>query len=931
MKIKRIGVLLLSFFVISGLLISSVTVPYSSKSMGGGSDFSVEGSEMQEYEIRIMRPLLSVPEIQERGQSIDIWVRNPAADENTTWEAVLFKEYTADHTEEYELDIMDLEEAEDKPGEHNWYLTVEIPEEARDELYDLELSDGEESAVSIHSVKVVEDIDDRFDFVQVTDTHLGYVDDGEPKALQRIKRFIEEMNLIRPDFIIMTGDASDKEPLWWSDQNPHPSEQDEKFYDIIQDLEVPIYTESGNHDHSYTNDDDPDYNIQSYRKWINPHLNYTFTYGDEYHFTMQNSGKYVSLTNSDGEMTMENVTWMENVLDENMNKTMRFVCQHHPVYPDTIDDDGVRDAFRQAVVDHDVEMVFAGHTHESTIYDSQGNATPDDPTEGETPLHVTTGDLVKSAVEYRYVQINGSEVESLTYDTTGDGERDPVAAMPLGQIGLDYSPPNDGTNSEVVATIENNLYENFSGAFIDFTVPAHRPGFEYKVENGTVFEEIDAGEEKIFYVNTDVEKAAAKQVTIKKEQFIETLPPTDLGITEATINGWLPDVGAEVETFFRFREEGEGNWSEVALGAKAGPENLSYDLSSLDPLQKYEFKAGIEVGEGADEREITGETLSFVPADLSRTVQVKDEWQTNESMNGLQTEWNDLVLQMEDQEESFKFRGEREVYPVENYTHMEVEMLGAGGGGAVNGGDWSGGRGGDGGKMEGVFDVSEFSELHIYVGEGGQTGDGSSTTPNPGGWGASHGGATLGETFSYGSPHAGAGGGSTEIIGVTSNGTKVWLAAADAGGGGGETEELTFAGDTDVGGGGGGAGGLGGKTSTGDADGDDAETTEEGSTPRDSNGTGGDGGGADRDVPIGWPGDSGGYDYNDDYLLDLWDAEVGGYTGSGGKTNYNNGEYDPYRDGENGEIQANFIDLGTVEGERISEPLVLGDLERIEE
>ena len=896
------------------------------------------------YHIRLMKPLISVPQIRERGQIVDIWIRNPAGDEHTPWEAWLVKEYTGGYREEFGMEIMAVEEADHRPGEHNWYLTAVVPEGAREELYDLKISDGTVSTVSIQSVQVRNEITDRFTFVSAPDTHIGYVDGGEPAAVHRFREFVHEMNLIRPDFVTFEGDICDKEPPFWAAQNPPPEYQDEKFFNLLQELEVPAYVVQGNHDYSYVPlwaEPGPEVGIESYQKWINPHLNYTFTYADDYFFVMQNSERPafpwetpLNPLNTAGLMTMENVTWMEEVLAENMDKRMRFVHMHHPVYPNQIHYDDVRDAFIDAVIEYEVTAVFAGHIHgRRNIFDAHGDSIEGDPTQGERPLHVTSADLVKGTGEYRMIRINGDDIEFLTYDLNGDGERDDRAGIPRGQISVEFSPPNDGTNTQVVATVENNLYESFEDAFVKFKVPSLPPGHEYVVENGTVLEDIDTGEVNIFYVNTDLDMDSTKQVTIRRLHWVDTLTATDMAPTQGRIRGRLPDISQDVDVFFRYRVNGESDWTQVDMGTNTGPWDFSYDVSDLNPLLVYEFKAGVLVGSGADQREILGETFNLVPADISRTTQTWQEWSSYQTMEGLALERNELLLEMMEEEVTFQFTGEKKVFSVEDYTYMHVKMLGAGGGGAVHGGDWTGGTGGDGGLLEATFDVSQFSELHIYVGEGGKTGDGLSASITPGGWGGSHGGATLIDTYVYGSPHAGAGGGSTEIVGVTDDGTEVWLAAADAGGGGGEVEDITMIGirDRAIGGGGGGAGGLGGQIPEGieKQPGEDAQTADEGSTPREGQGLGGNGGDADTDHDgehMAWPGDPGGYQYNELYLLELIEADTGGHTGSGGKTNANDGEHDPFRDGRDGSIHVHLLNLSIDNGIRISEPLSLGSI-----
>jgi len=174
---------------------------------------------------------------------------------------------------------------------------------------------------------------------------------------------------------------------------------------------------------------------------------------------------------------------------------------------------------------------------------------------------------------------------------------------------------------------------------------------------------------------------------------------------------------------------------------------------------------------------------------------------------------------------------------------MEVTLHGAGGGGG------SDGVGGDGGYVEAIFDVSDFEEIDIWVGERGEYG-------GDGGWGRHEGGESEGSL-------SGAGGGSTEIVGTTEEGDEVFLVAADAGGGGGYYD---FWNPQE--GGGGARGGEGYEDGEGE-------------------GYGGDGG-------TGWVSDGGdgGAEVNDSYVIDYEIEEGGG--SSGGSTN---------DDGEDGEAE----------------------------
>ena len=162
---------------------------------------------------------------------------------------------------------------------------------------------------------------------------------------------------------------------------------------------------------------------------------------------------------------------------------------------------------------------------------------------------------------------------------------------------------------------------------------------------------------------------------------------------------------------------------------------------------------------------------------------------------------------------------------VSNVSQVELTVAGPGGGGAGhdNGGA---GDGGDGGLVEGLFDVAAFDELVVTVGEGG--GGGSPDGGGAGGDGFYAGGdGGLEDGFSGFHSAGGGGGGATVVEGVGE--TTVPLAAG-GGGGGGSAYDTYVGGSDNTGGGGGAAGGTGGTAEGGaiggGTDGDDAEESE---------------------------------------------------------------------------------------------------------
>ena len=219
-------------------------------------------------------------------------------------------------------------------------------------------------------------------------------------------------------------------------------------------------------------------------------------------------------------------------------------------------------------------------------------------------------------------------------------------------------------------------------------------------------------------------------------------------------------------------------------------------------------------------------------------------------------------------------------YDVSDRSVVELTLVGAGGGGGAYDGtdDGSATDGGAGGAIDAVVDVSEFSELQIYVGEGG--GGGENATAGAGGAGRASGGdggLDANDEFGF---HAagGGGGGSTEVRGDGA----VTILAADGGGGGSAWDEHGNICCDDASGGGGGAGGSAGVssgdrgiTSIGSQNGTAGESLD------DRPGFGGDGGDASSDTETTTAGGDGGVWANTAYLIDTATETDGGGAAGG--------------------------------------------------
>jgi len=344
-----------------------------------------------------------------------------------------------------------------------WHVQFEVPAQAPPELYDLSLEavvSGEPVSDSQpHAVAVTEDDDNDFTFITLSDIHVhelnnssllkrqtdkGIAGNGDPVFF---KQAIYQVNLIRPDFVLMLGDYIRGQ------RRPGELESEyQRFYQALLELEVPAFLVPGNHD-LFINDID---GARFYEQNIGP-LYYSFDVGD-CHFTcvdsyqwpeedrivmnklaymeprkwqgqVQGAGDELDPSTYSGELA-----WLEEDLSSHHRAPLKVMAMHHDPYtPDGKAFSWRNHVFyfifciasgggqgREALLDmaarHQVDMVLGGHRHE----DDRG-AVPWREGEGETTyacqtcVYFAEGGRSEKYPGYRLIQVEEGEITSFTY------------------------------------------------------------------------------------------------------------------------------------------------------------------------------------------------------------------------------------------------------------------------------------------------------------------------------------------------------------------------------------------------------------------------------------------------------------------------------------------------------------------------------------
>lgn len=197
-----------------------------------------------------------------------------------------------------------------------YLVTVTVPRDLPHDLYDVtvEAREGDQtlSDTQPHSLEAIDAYKDDFTFIQLTDVHVwgpeieypGSTDhersarpngkDPKRKGAVYYQKAIDQINITRPDFCILSGDCLFGQRYFVQDNGPPWGDTTEYQYEMLwfyQEtlrLDVPVYIVMGNHD-SY-NEGPGGAHEDWYDNWriLYGPLYHSFDYGD-YHFVASNS------------------------------------------------------------------------------------------------------------------------------------------------------------------------------------------------------------------------------------------------------------------------------------------------------------------------------------------------------------------------------------------------------------------------------------------------------------------------------------------------------------------------------------------------------------------------------------------------------------------------------------------------------------------
>jgi len=494
------------FFIGSTIIIPPVTndisFPTTQTTLYINESMVNEPVPLQSSSVKIVYPLSTFPAIVERGDNFTLKVNLSYSPQE--WEVMLSTAYDIVQ-DEIPLSVSSVEY---DAILHVWGVTVMVPPSTSDELYNLTVristSQGYFEATEPRAV-CVKEIGSNFSFVHLTDFHIGdprgmKVDVQQTIGWKAAKKCISEINLLNPDFVVITGD------LVFGQLYPFEYFFEyRKCYEILQMFQVPTFICPGNHDGYIQFGQD---GFKFWQEFFGP-LYYSFDYGN-YHFTMVNSYDWPAKSrvafsylafNWGGYVDKEQLNWIEKDLQNSRNAKLNLILLHHNPLWDTKNDSllkngyGGRKELLSLIKKYDVDAVLAGHVHYDDVTIKNGT----------TYITTTTAasDLGSEDAYwgYRLITIKNGEVESYNYK----GEK---YSIPSYRLNYTYT-LNDGSMDTVSVEIENDLEMN-----IEATIHFYVTIGEYEVENGEIFMERSKGGIKEVYVKADIDALSTEEVSI---------------------------------------------------------------------------------------------------------------------------------------------------------------------------------------------------------------------------------------------------------------------------------------------------------------------------------------------------------------------------------------------------------------------------------
>ena len=441
----------------------------------------------------IQRPILNIPAIHSPGETMTITCLAPET--ATGFEAWL--------VHENKRVSLPLQSATMQGNPDRWFLQVIIPPVEVYELYDLEVNaTGGIHDVSRNAVQIVPSRKTNYYFAHITDLHLpnrsyypnpGY--DTDSTSVVDFRAVMEDLKLIRPEFVLLTGDLLNEGEL--------EGFENQYWYGwtqrLLTELDIPVYVSSGNHDIGGWNQTPPpsgsarrnwwryfgwSWLDNTDESWPYHTQDYFFNYGNTLYMGMEAYINYDSfrthIYGSDS-FTDQQLMWLDSTIDAHPDQ--RKVLFHHFDFQEQLSLD-----------DLGLDMALYGHIHSNS-----GSI-------GSYPYNLATRSVCDGNRAYRIVRVSEDSFSPLETIYAGSGGSN---------LRVNYIPANNAMSDSVLAVITNNQPIAFENALLKLKMPLSDSFYDV---NGGILEQVDrTGNNNLCYVRVNLPANSTVNVSISSD------------------------------------------------------------------------------------------------------------------------------------------------------------------------------------------------------------------------------------------------------------------------------------------------------------------------------------------------------------------------------------------------------------------------------
>lgn len=452
----------------------------------------------------IQRPIHTIPQITVPDQEFTIDCIAEETSDN----------WTAKLIHKNKVISLDIATTFYDPSLERWQLTVSSPVPEIYELYDLVVNaSGITADTTRNAVQLIPEIRSNYSFVHITDTHLPtHVFYPDPLSLTDsteivdLREVINDINLIDPEFVLLTGDlVNEGEMEDFENRRVYTKAQR-----VLEELEVPLYLTSGNHDLGGWDSSPPPQGTARRNWWkffgwnwledppaAEPYYtqNYSFDYGPIHFIGMEsylNYDNYMQNIYGDESFTDAQMQWLADDLLHAAGSESQVIFYHYD-FSDQIDLDLL-----------ELEMALYGHVHSNN-----GSIT-------SPPYNLSTESTCDGERCYRVIDVvNDQLMPNNTAYAGSSGE----------MLSSTFSPENNGEADSLYCFIENYQSLNFNDAQLRFVMPPAAE--EYTVYNGTLTQIDDSGESAVCYVSCNIPANGNISVSVVAEYDVSAVNVLD--------------------------------------------------------------------------------------------------------------------------------------------------------------------------------------------------------------------------------------------------------------------------------------------------------------------------------------------------------------------------------------------------------------------